>query len=194
MDNIITNILKQENVSNDLNEYKYVPYDQIDQIPLGSHVKFIDRNENVKSGGFLIKYSQKDDRTKTYIILKSNLMYKLYTYYYWIFYKEIKHEAKIIKTIRKTGLLDELPRKELIQDPTSTTMNIVIKSKPVKPKLVKPIQPKLDKPIKPKLDKPIQPDQEQTNIEKNVPKTKSNGSSKRDIFKALLESLDNSNK
>jgi hypothetical protein len=109
MDPIITELLSQTQVSDSLESYTYVEYGKLDSIPLGSHVKFIDRNENIKSGGFLIKTSIKPDRTKTYIILKSNLMYKLYPYYYWIFFKPITHESKVVKTIKnyKLKLLEE---------------------------------------------------------------------------------------
>ena len=101
---IINQILTQPQISESLVDYTYVEFNQLSSIPLGSHVKFIDRNENVKSGGFLIKYSEKIDRTKTYIILKSNLMYKIYPYYYWIFYKKPIHESKVVKTIKNFRL------------------------------------------------------------------------------------------
>jgi len=163
---IINQILNQPEISDSLSDYTYVDFNELGTIPLGSHVKFIDRNENVKYGGFLIKFSEKPDRTKTYIILKSNLMYKLYPYYYWIFYKKPTHESKVIKTIKNSGLgylLDSTITQSTHPDPNSTVMNIVIKEK-TKPKTIPEAKPK--------------------------PKSKS----KRDVFKALLESLGNSEK
>jgi hypothetical protein len=100
MTNIIDNILKDKSISSQLENYTYVSTPNWEEIPLGSHIKFIDRNEKLKSGGFLIKCVKNNDRTKCYYILKSNIIYKLYMYYYWIFYKNITHESKISKKIK----------------------------------------------------------------------------------------------
>lgn len=170
MDPIITQLLEQAQVSESLESYTYIPTSELKNIPLGSYIKFIDRNENIKSGGFLIKISIKPDRTKSYIILKSNLMYKLYVYYYWIFFKPIAHESKITKTIRNSKidiLKNELPNSnsktelENNSTPTPTTMNIIIK--------------------------PMSESKTKTKTKTNS-KTKSN--TKSSIFKELLESLD----
>lgn len=166
MDSIITSLLQQPSIKSELKDYKYVQYNDIDSIPLGSHIKFIDRDENVKSGGFLININIKKDRPKSYITLKSNIIYKLYVYYYWIFYKPIKHETKLIKTIKKSGLLEKLgpindiknkesKKEEYSDDEEKTTMNIVIKSKPETSK-----------------------------------KSSNKKNSKSDVFRALLDSLD----
>jgi len=181
--NIIDQILSQTEISDSLENYKYVEFDELNTIPLGSHVKFIDRNENVKSGGFLIKFSEKPDRTKTYIILKTNLMYKLYPYYYWIFYKKPTHEPSLIKTIKKSniGYLLE-PTTQPAPSEDSTVMNIVIKSK---------TKPKAEPETKPKVKPKTEPD---TNPEADKKVKSKVKSTKRDVFKALLESLDNSKK
>ena len=201
MDHIIKDLLAQAKISESLEGYTYIPIEQIDTIPLGSHVKFIDRNENIKSGGFLIKISIKSDRTKSYIILKSNLMYKLYIYYYWLFYKPIKHESKIVKVIRNYGLdilKEELPKKELELDSTSTTMNIIIKPRalgrmperqdiPKQSKIKKNTDIHQDKNLESTQDNDIK----QEELKQSKSKTKSKQSkSKTNIFKALLESLD----
>jgi hypothetical protein len=130
MDPIITQLLSQVKVSDLLEYYKYIPFGELESIPLGSHIKFIDRNENIKSGGFLIKISINPDRTKTYIILKSNLMYKLYPYYYWIFFKQVIHESKV------DPVLEQIAKPVLTNnsDSNTTTMSIVINSKPSKNK------------------------------------------------------------
>ena len=54
MDNIIENLLKKEPFKTTLTNYKYVLFKDCNKIPLGSHIKFIDRNENIKSGGYYI--------------------------------------------------------------------------------------------------------------------------------------------
>jgi hypothetical protein len=206
MDPIITQLLAQAGVSDSLESYTYVPLQDLESIPLGSHVKFIDRDENIKSGGFLIKTSIKPDRTKTYIILKSNLMYKLYPYYYWIFYKPITHESKVVKTVKSWSrkLLDqELPKLDPTDTNTSTTMNIIIKTKQPKTKTksnepvdnTQPNEPVDNTQPNESVDN-TQPNEPVDNTQPNEPKpkpkskTKSKSSSKSSIFKALLESLD----
>lgn len=210
---IINQILAQPQISDSLVEYTFVDFSDLETIPLGSHVKFIDRNENVKSGGFLIKFSEKPDRTKTYIILKSNLMYKIYPYYYWIFYKKPTHESKIVKTIKNYRLghllestkptpsttpnmsqtqdqdQNKVQSQRSESDPNSTIMNIVIKSKPeAKPKGKKA---KPEPQVEPDPDPQVSPEAGAEPQDKPKPKskTKSKPSSKRDVFKALLESL-----
>ena len=86
---IINELLKKEPYKSSLEDYILVSIKELNTIPLGSHIKFIDRNENLKSGGFVIKYVNNKEYNKCYIILKSNIIYKLYGYYYWIFYKKI---------------------------------------------------------------------------------------------------------
>ena len=67
MSNIIDNILKEKSIATELENYTYVTTHNWDEIPLGSHIRFIDRNENVKSGGFLIKCVKNNDKTKTLV-------------------------------------------------------------------------------------------------------------------------------
>jgi len=198
MDPIITQLLSDSQVSDSLESYTYVPFKELESIPLGSHVKFIDRNENIKSGGFLIKTSIKSDRTKTYIILKSNLMYKLYPYYYWIFFKPIIHESKIVKAVKTYGLKlleDELPKPVVTNESESnTTMSIVIKSKPskIKSKFIKSKSLNKDQ----DSDQNQVKDGEQNQVKdgdhnqvKDGKQIQVKSKSKSSIFKALLETL-----
>lgn len=108
-----------------IKDYKYIPYDDIESIPLGSHIKFIDRNENIKSGGFLTKIFISNNYAKSYFLLKSNILYKLYFWYYWIFYKNPSHIPPIIKLAKEITLnsYNESKKDE------SSVMNIVIKPK-----------------------------------------------------------------
>jgi hypothetical protein len=123
MSNIIENILQKDN-KNKLKNYIYTPSIDLNEIPLGSHIKFIDRNENIKTGGFLIKYVVNDDITKCYFILKSNIIYKLYIYFYWIFYKEIIHESKFNKVIKPFKLLVNETNKQPINE-TNKSLKII---------------------------------------------------------------------
>jgi hypothetical protein len=90
----INDIIKDQKYFNEIKEYTYVTNKELTTIPLGSYIKFIDRNEIFKTGGFLVKYIENRDITKSYFILKSNKIYKLYCYYYWVFYKTVKKKSK----------------------------------------------------------------------------------------------------
>ena len=117
MSDIIDNLLKQESVNEKLKDYIYISINNFDQVPLGSHIKFIDRDENIKTGGFLIKFVKNKDRTKCYYILKSNIIYKLYIYYFWVFYKDITHESNISKAIKSLkNNIDNTELKESTND------------------------------------------------------------------------------
>lgn len=85
---LIQDLLHKEPYKSTLKDYIYVSNSDWDTIPLGSHIKFIDRNEKLKTGGFLIKCVNNRERSRCYYIMKSNIIYKLYGYYYWIFYKK----------------------------------------------------------------------------------------------------------
>lgn len=162
MSNIIETILKEKSINDKLENYMFVSTDNCNDISLGCHIKFIDRNENVKTGGFLIKYVKNKDRTKCYFILKSNLIYKLYVYYFWIFYKVINHESKISKQIKKYN-------------------NIILKIDNNSPKQEKLIDTSL----------PKQENNEDSIIIRINDKKISKKNSKRESFLKLLNSLDN---
>jgi len=99
---IIEKLLNEEPYLTELKDYQYINNKNLDKIPLGMHIKFIDNNGKIKSGGFLIKYVQNKDIRKSYYILKSNIIYKLYIYNYWILYK--KHK----KTLNKRQIFIKL--------------------------------------------------------------------------------------
>jgi hypothetical protein len=105
--NIIQNLLLEEPYKSGLSEYTYVSNCDIVSIPLGSHIKVIDRNENLKSIGFLIKPVHNKDFTKRYLIIKSNVMYKIYYSYYWVFYKKPNVKSKRNTFLKLLESLDE---------------------------------------------------------------------------------------
>ena len=210
MSNIIDNLLKQESVNEKLKDYIYISINNFDQVPLGSHIKFIDRDENIKTGGFLIKIVKNKDRTKCYFILKSNIIYKLYIYYFWVFYKDIIHESNISKTIKslKKNIENNESSNESLKEFNSDsqknsstkqaaegTMNIIIKNnkKDKKDKKNKILLDNQDNPDNPDnldyQDNPDNPDKE----DKDVKKEKKRNNSKREAFLSLLNSLNKNN-
>ena len=197
MSDIIDNLLKQESVNEKLKDYIYISINNFDQVPLGSHIKFIDRDENIKTGGFLIKFVKNKDRTKCYYILKSNIIYKLYIYYFWVFYKDITHESNISKAIKSlknnidNSELKESTNKQLkvpdsdSQKNSSTTMNIIIKNnkKDNKDKKNKILSKSVEKDVK----------EEDIKEDKEDKKVKKRNNLKREAFLNLLNSLNKNN-
>jgi hypothetical protein len=208
MSDIIDNLLKQESVNEKLKDYIYISINNFDQVPLGSHIKFIDRDENIKTGGFLIKFVKNKDRTKCYYILKSNIIYKLYIYYFWVFYKDITHESNISKAIKSLkNNIDNSELKESTNDTfdkqlkvsesdsqknSSTTMNIIIKNnkKDNKDKKNKILSKSVEEVVKEEDVK------EENIVEEDVKEDKKNkkrNNSKREAFLSLLNSLNKNN-
>lgn len=201
MSDIIDNLLKQESVNEKLKDYIYISINNFDQVPLGSHIKFIDRDENIKTGGFLIKFVKNKDRTKCYYILKSNIIYKLYIYYFWVFYKDITHESNISKAIKSLkNNIDNSELKESTNDTfdkqlkvsesdsqknSSTTMNIIIKNnkKDNKDKKNKILSKSVEEVVK---EEDVKKDTEDK-------KEKKRNNSKREAFLSLLNSLNKNN-
>jgi hypothetical protein len=206
MSDIIDNLLKQESVNEKLKDYIYISINNFDQVPLGSHIKFIDRDENIKTGGFLIKFVKNKDRTKCYYILKSNIIYKLYIYYFWVFYKDITHESNISKAIKSlknnidtNEFLKESTNKQLkvpdsdSQKNSSATMNIIIKNnkKDNKDKKNKILSKSVEKDVKEEVVKEEVVKEEVK--EEVVKEDKKRNNSKREAFLSLLNSLNKNN-
>ena len=179
MDTIIEKLLTQDLYKTTLSDYTYIPFKEWDTIPLGSHIKFIDRNENIKSGGFLIKCVKNKDKNKNYYIIKSNIIYKLYCYYFWIFYKKTSTRLKSPNIIVQLSKMLDNKSKEIISDLISESN---ITSKKIIPDLISESNITSN---------------EFNNIISNTMnikiKSKEN-KSKRTIFKDLLNSLDQSSK
>ena len=206
MSDIIDNLLKQESVNEKLKDYIYISINNFDQVPLGSHIKFIDRDENIKTGGFLIKFVKNKDRTKCYYILKSNIIYKLYIYYFWVFYKDITHESNISKAIKSLkNNIDNSELKESTNDTfdkqlkvsesdsqknSSTTMNIIIKNnkKDNKDKKNKILSKSVEEVVKEEVVK-----EEDVKKDTEDKKEKKRNNSKREAFLSLLNSLNKNN-
>lgn len=202
MSDIIDNLLKQESVNEKLKDYIYISINNFDEVPLGSHIKFIDRDENIKTGGFLIKFVKNKDRTKCYYILKSNIIYKLYIYYFWVFYKDITHESNISKAIK--SLKNNIDTNESLKESTnslnesnsdfqknsSTTMNIIIKNnkKDNKDKKNKILSKSVEKDI---VEENIVEEDVKKDTEDKKEKKRNN--SKREAFLSLLNSLNKNN-
>ena len=69
----------------DLINYKYCEYDNIINIPLGSHIKYISKRNNIKKNGFLKDI--KDITILELINVNKKTKWYIYTIHYYIFYK-----------------------------------------------------------------------------------------------------------
>jgi len=79
-----------------LKDYVYVTLDEIDTIPPGSYIRFINRENKLSGGGFLtfVVKGERDEQTK--IILRSIVGRKIQIrpYFFPIFYKQSKEKPK----------------------------------------------------------------------------------------------------
>lgn len=94
MDHNIQEIIDKPYLQEKLRNYTFITHDIFNDIPLGCYIKYINLNEELKSGGFLIKKVNNKNITKRYLIIKSNIIYKLYMVSNWIFYSVIKKKTK----------------------------------------------------------------------------------------------------
>lgn len=83
-----------DDIIEQLHDYILITYDNFNDIPLGSHIKYINLNHQLKSAGFLIKKINNKKLSNKYLIIKSNIIFKLYLINNWIYYKQIKKKTK----------------------------------------------------------------------------------------------------
>lgn len=82
---IIENILSQEHFKTKLKNYHIITYDNLDNIPKGSHIKYITLNEELKTAGTLLDIVKNKN---SYLLIMCNNPWKLYLKTNFIFYKE----------------------------------------------------------------------------------------------------------
>jgi hypothetical protein len=90
--NIINNINEIKDVK--LDDYKLLNVNDLTVMPKGSHIKYIkkvDGVDKVLNGGFLIDIIDINKPIYTYLILKSNIIWKLRYCKYKIYIKENKN-------------------------------------------------------------------------------------------------------
>jgi len=80
---------------NELLNYILITKENILNVPLGSHIKTIDNFNNLRSAGFLVKKNVLNKAIfKNYLVVKSNIYYKLYIAHYEIYYKVVEKMMK----------------------------------------------------------------------------------------------------
>ena len=84
MNEIINNFLLKK----ELNGYNYVTTINFDNIPKGSHIKYITLNEEIKKAGTFIKSEYNKSWSKSYLLIKAKNTWKLNFQKHFIFYKE----------------------------------------------------------------------------------------------------------
>jgi hypothetical protein len=113
--NIINNI--DEIKDDKLENYKLLNIDDLTNISKGSHIKYIKKVngiEKIFNGGFLIEIIDIEKPIYTYLILKSNIIWKLRYCKYKIYIKENKNfnNNSNIKKILYNNFKDEIRRKQ----------------------------------------------------------------------------------
>lgn len=88
MNDIINNIFLNENIKKQFIGYKLIDVSNFNNIPKGSHIKYITLNEEVKNAGTFIKAEFNNSWSKSYLLIKAKNTWKLKFQKNFIFYKE----------------------------------------------------------------------------------------------------------
>jgi len=96
---IINDILIKEPFKTVLKDYILVTHDNFNSIPIGSHIKYITLNEELKIAGTLIDII-KNDWNKSYFLIMSHNPWKLYFKNNFIFYKEKNNKISFRKYMK----------------------------------------------------------------------------------------------
>lgn len=101
MDDVI-DLLSTEPYNIDLMDYTYMPTNLWNKIPIGSHIKYIDRNMNVNVGGFLCRFIPSSQVERRVYVLKNNdRYYHFRPFFNHIFYKKDEDYTDKQKTLIK---------------------------------------------------------------------------------------------
>lgn len=85
----ILELLSTEPYNVELADYTYVPHALWKTIPLGSYIKYIDRDLCVNNGGFLCRYvSTPQIERRTYVLKRGNNYINFKPFFKYIFYKK----------------------------------------------------------------------------------------------------------
>ena len=76
----------------ELKEYEYVDGNNIDKLKCGGYIRCVNLNDELKWGGVLVKLidNKKIESTKLLLKNKSNKLWSIYFYRYYVFYKKNK--------------------------------------------------------------------------------------------------------
>lgn len=85
----IIELLSTEPYNVELADYTFVPHVLWKTIPLGSHIKYIDRNLCINTGGFLCKcVSMPQIERRIYVLKRGNNYINFKPFFKYIFYKK----------------------------------------------------------------------------------------------------------
>ncbi len=112
-------IKKDSNMDN----YYEITYDNINDLQLGTHIKYLN-NGKICNGGFLLKITYDDDIDEIILLVKSNIVWNLRLSKYHVYAKDIEdfnkstqYNTNIFKKIRDEFHDDiELRKKQLIEE------------------------------------------------------------------------------
>lgn len=94
---IVEKILLQEHFKTKLKNYNIITYNNLDNIPKGSHIKYITLNEELKTAGTLLDVVKNNN---SYLLIMSNNPWKLYLKKNFIFYKEKNNQISFRKYMK----------------------------------------------------------------------------------------------
>ena len=113
---------KKSKNENSLDNYYEITYDNIDELKLGSHIKYINKGR-IYNGGFLLRITYDDDIDEIILLVKSNIIWNLKFSKYQVYakdvsefnkstydngiFRQIRNEFKEDIELRKNQLLNE---------------------------------------------------------------------------------------
>lgn len=107
---------------NKLDNYYEVTYDNIDELKLGSHIKYLNKGR-IFNGGFLLKVTYDDDIDEIILLVKSNIVWNLKLSKYQVYAKDLtdfksaSYDDNIFRQIRNEFKEDiELRKSQLLYE------------------------------------------------------------------------------
>jgi len=93
---ILDELLGMEPYITEFNGYEYVPHNLWNIIPLGSYIKYIDRDQEIRNGGFLIQtVNHSCVEQRQYVLKRNNKIFEFRPFFYYIFYKNPNEDTPI---------------------------------------------------------------------------------------------------
>lgn len=98
----VNELLETEPYSSSFTNYTHIPNNLWNKVPLGSHIKYLDKDNEIRSAGFLIRFVDDNVIENRMFVIKNNRNYFYFHFFYYnVFYKDRKFYAEKRKPVKK---------------------------------------------------------------------------------------------
>lgn len=97
LQDIVRDMLQREPFKTELAGYRLVTTDNFDHLKKGFHIKYVTRNEELKTAGTLIRCEHNGSWGAAYLLIMSSTPWKLKFQKNFVFYKEHVTIDKVIR-------------------------------------------------------------------------------------------------